>query len=485
MKSNLKLKFKRAVSVLLAVLMMIMSVPFSSVPADAWFGFGGFGGFGGGWGNAALVTTNYKVEFKDSSFNPVSTVESGSMFYLMISISGNNVWQVPGQKNTYRVYITDNNLLLPNFAGDGFTDGATYSGYTLHVQDDGTRYIEFNIKNGSTKVIRLQAKFKNGTTPDGDTATVKLVNTTTNKSTIGSISAESEVNWSSSKTEDKTQVSGSDIAAGGVTVNYTLSAQPNNAAATKGAWWVTGLQFSDTIALPEGMTFTAEAAGVIKTAVEDAVKSAGYSTTATVTAAAGSSTANIQFSIDSKNTDGGNPPTATAEMSAVNIKFPFELSSTTVDTSNFTTAGNVVNKLTVNARPSGTTTYSKALGDSSVSLKVTVPDPPRFTISKSVAEWKSYYTPGSEVTFNVTVKNVGGTACDITISDADFTGFDVTSVNGTAGNSYTAKAVKPNESIDVTVVGTIATDVADGTGHVIISSATLKKKEMTSSQPKV
>ncbi|MGN1223551.1 MAG: hypothetical protein ACI4TG_00430, partial [Ruminococcus sp.] len=224
-------RVKRVISMLLAILMILVSVPLSSLTASAR-GFGGPPSFGGGWGGP-LVVTNYKVEFKDSRFNNITTVDSGSLFYLMISISGNNVNQIPGQENTYRVYITDENLLLPNFAEDGFKDGAVYNGYTLHVNGDGTRYVEFSIKNGDTKVIRLSAKFKNGTTPNGDETTVKVVNTETGKSASGKITPQSKLLWSQNKTEDKTEIKASDIE-NGVTVNYTLSASPNNPTTSTG-----------------------------------------------------------------------------------------------------------------------------------------------------------------------------------------------------------------------------------------------------------
>lgn len=253
---------------LLAILMIIVSVPLSSLTASAR----GFGGFGGGWGGP-LVVTNYKVEFKDSRFNNITTAESGELFYLMLSISGNNVNQIPGQTNTYRAYITDENLLLPNFAGDGFQDGAVYNGYTLHVNSDGTRYVEFDIKNGDTKVIRLSAKFRNGTTPDGESVTVKVVNTETGKSASGTITPQSELLWAQNKTEDKTEIKASDIE-DGVTVNYTLSAAPNNPTTSKGAWWATGLEFTDTISLPAGLTFTTGAPSALEAAIQTAVENA-------------------------------------------------------------------------------------------------------------------------------------------------------------------------------------------------------------------
>lgn len=173
---------QRALSVLLAVL-MLMSIPFSTMEASAWPNGGWFG---------PNVLTNASVTFKDSRFQNISEVDSGSLFYLMITIAGNNVHQRPGAENTYRVEITDNNLLLPNFAGNGFVDGAVYNGFTLHNQG-GKRYIEFSVRNGDTKAIRLQAKFANGTTPDDTKNTVKLVQVSSGKSLSNTITANSSI----------------------------------------------------------------------------------------------------------------------------------------------------------------------------------------------------------------------------------------------------------------------------------------------------
>ena len=57
---------KRVISMLLAVLMILVSVPISSLTASAWGGpgFGGFGGWGRpGWGQTPDVMTNVRAEF--------------------------------------------------------------------------------------------------------------------------------------------------------------------------------------------------------------------------------------------------------------------------------------------------------------------------------------------------------------------------------------------------------------------------------------
>ncbi|MCC8111950.1 MAG: hypothetical protein LIO74_10325 [Ruminococcus sp.] len=68
--------------------------------------------------------------------------------------------------------------MLTNFSENGFVDGATYNGFTIHVTQnaDGsyTRTLIYSVNNGSTKQLQLVAKFANGTTADGETATVTI-----------------------------------------------------------------------------------------------------------------------------------------------------------------------------------------------------------------------------------------------------------------------------------------------------------------------
>lgn len=108
----------RVISVLLAVLMIVTCLPSMLFPVSA---------DNNGRSGGPLVLTNASIEFRDSKYNPIPDpekgkegVESGDLFYLMATISGNNVNE--GEEDTYRIEITDQNLLLPNFAGNGFRD---------------------------------------------------------------------------------------------------------------------------------------------------------------------------------------------------------------------------------------------------------------------------------------------------------------------------------------------------------------------------
>ena len=329
-------------------------------------------------------------------------VESGDLFYLMATISGNNVNE--GEEDTYRIEITDQNLLLPNFAGNGFRDGAVYNGYVLHVNPDGSRYITFSIDNGQTKQIRLQAKFRNGKTPNGTVAEVRISQEGSGKSVSNTITAIAAMNWNASKSEDRTSLKASDIA-GGTSVNYTLSASSNNASQKKGAEWVKSLTFQDTISL-ENMTFQGDAEDAIRNAVKSAIQAAGYDAEPTVTVKGAK--ADISFVLNSKNEN--------AEMPAVRLNVALPLNSSTVKM-NGTADGKVTNDLSVSGKPYGDNAAEKSIGGNSVELTVSAPKGPQFSLSKTVENEKAYYLKGDKVKFVITVTNTGDMDGDIDITD--------------------------------------------------------------------
>lgn len=388
------------ISVLLAVLMIVTCIPsafFASAAENAK-------------ASGPLVLTNSSIEFRDSKYNPIPDpekgkegVESGDLFYLMATISGNNVNE--GEEDTYRIEITDQNLLLPNFAGNGFRDGAVYNGYVLHVNPDGSRYITFSIDNGQTKQIRLQAKFRNGKTPNGTVAEVRISQDGSGKSVSNTITAIAAMNWNASKSEDRTSLKASDIA-GGTSVNYTLSASSNNASQKKGAEWVKSLTFQDTISL-ENMTFLDDdAADAIRNAVKSAIQAAGYDAEPTVTVKGAK--ADISFVLNSKNEN--------AEMPAVRLNVALPLNSSTVKM-NGTADGKVTNDLSVSGKPYGDNAAEKSIGGNSVELTVSAPKGPQFSLSKTVENEKAYYLKGDKVKFVITVTNTGDMDGDIDITD--------------------------------------------------------------------
>ena len=448
----------RVISVLLAVLMIVTCLPSMLFPVSA---------DNNGRSGGPLVLTNASVEFRDSKYNPIDEVNTGDVFYLMSTISGNNVNE--GEMDSYRIEITDKNLLLPNFAGNGFRDGAVYNGYTLHVNSDGSRYITFDIDNGQTKQVRLQAKFQNGKTPGGTTSTVKIVQDSTGKNASSTITARAKRQWSASKSEDRNALTAAQLAAG-TTVNYTLSASANNVTKKNGVEWVQSLKFEDTISLSE-MTFTGGAQTAVENAVKSAVATAGYTAgNLSVEAIDGTSTAKISFTVDSKNTN--------AEMPAVNLNVALPLNSSTVKM-NGTADGKVTNSLTVSGKPYGDDASYSTIGGNSVELKVSAPQGPKFSIGKTVKNGKAYYVNGDIVEFEISASNTGDAAGDITLTDNVPDGMtleSITAADGTvSGNSVTFQNVAAGATVTAKVVCKVSKDqTANLTNEVTDGNNTAK-----------
>lgn len=446
----------RVISVLLAVLMIVTCLPSMLFPVSA---------DNNGRSGGPLVLTNASVEFRDSKYNPIDEVNTGDVFYLMSTISGNNVNE--GEVDSYRIEITDKNLLLPNFAGNGFRDGAVYNGYTLHVNSDGSRYIAFDIDNGQTKQVRLQAKFQNGKTPGGTISTVKIVQDSTGKNASSTITAKAERQWSASKSEDRNALTAAQLAAG-TTVNYTLSASANNASKKSGVEWVQSLKFEDTISLSE-MTFTGDAQTAVENAVKSAIAAAGY-TAGNLSVTVSGSTAKISFTVDSKNTN--------AEMPAVNLNVALPLNSSTVKM-NGTADGKVTNSLTVSGKPYGDDASYSTIGGNSVELKVSAPQGPKFSIGKTVKNGKAYYVNGDIVEFEISASNTGDAAGDITLTDNVPDGMtleSITAADGTvSGNSVTFQNVAAGATVTAKVVCKVSKDqTANLTNEVTDGNNTAK-----------
>ncbi|WP_294582417.1 SpaA isopeptide-forming pilin-related protein [uncultured Ruminococcus sp.] len=444
----------KLLSVLLAVLMLFTSIP-AMFPASA----SGSGGSGN-----PIVLTNASVEFRDKYFKEITDTDSGEIFYLMAKIGGNNVEE--GEVDFYRIEISDKNLLLPNFAGNGFKDGAVYNGYTLHVNSDGSRYITFQIDNGETKQIRLQAKFQNGKTANGTAVEVKLTQESSGKSVSNQITADAAMQWSASKGENRTSLKAQEIAKG-TTVNYTLSASPNNASKKTGAEWVQSLKFEDTISL-ENMTFLGDAKAAIQNAVKAAIQTAGYDAEPTVTVNDGK--ADISFVLNSRNEN--------AEMPAVNLNVALPLNSSTVKM-NGTADGKVTNSLTVSGKPYGDNASYSTIGGNSVELKVSAPQGPKFSIGKTVQNGKAYYVNGDTVEFEISASNTGDAAGNITLKDNVPDGMtleSITAADGTvSGNSVTFQNVAAGATVTAKVVCKVSKDqTANLTNEVTDGNNTAK-----------
>ncbi|MDE6708383.1 MAG: DUF11 domain-containing protein, partial [Oscillospiraceae bacterium] len=450
---------QRAVSFLLAILMILMGIPSSltSTLADGSMG-GGLSGYNSGRNN---VLTNVSVSFYDSKFHAITEADSGELFYLSVQLAGNNVNE-PFGKDNFRLEISDNNLLLPNFAGNGFKDGAVYNGFTLHYDEaTGKRYLDYDIRNGDTKMIRLQAKFANGITPDGLKETVKLIQTSSGKTISNTITANSNLAWNQNKSQDKNMLSGDAFKNGGsVTVNYTLSASSNNANKSKGAWFASGLHFVDNLKIPEGIS-----AEITEDIVKKAIENAGFTVSddAKVTVTQSGDTIKIEFWVDSKD--------ESKEMDSVNIILPVTFTCDDPEISITTDNVTITNGLTVSVSGIGEETY-KEISKSSVSLSVSKPTVSKasFEITKKAdpesLDYDENMTAGTNgktatVKYTVTVKNTGDKKGDITLKEDPASDITINSIN-------------LPENVPDGVTATV-----DGTSSITIKDVPAKSDEIT------
>ena len=454
---------KRVISMLLAVLMILVSVPISSLTASAWGGpgFGGFGGWGRpGWGQTPDVMTNVRAEFTDTSYHGTSEQESGELFYLYLSLAGNNVnhW---GRSTTYRIDIPEN-LLLPDFPGQGLRDGAKYSGFTMHVEGN-SRYLTYDIANGQTKAIYLKAKFANGKTPNGEQATVKITASGSGQSKTSTVTAKSKIAWDDSKSAGRDTISLLQLS-GNNEIPYTLKAYPNYTSTKTGEWWVGAVEMTDVITLPDGLTFKESATDIrdyltLPNDVE--IKSASAS----------GNTLSVTWVKKSTNTN--------AEMAPYTVNAA--LKTNMIEVGNFT-SGKIHNDLTVRVQGVNSTNPDQweTLPKKSADVTILTPAPAKIDLSKKVeatagddavsaAKYKGYLVCGEYVLFKVEATNSGETAKGGTLTLTDVVPAGLTPVSGV---SITSKSEK--YETDGTINGQTVTWTKEGlkagetfTGYVV------------------
>jgi len=451
---------KRALSILLALAMVIMSVPSDlfSLPARADTPFFGFGMPGFGWG-APNVLTNATVKFKDSSGTNITSVESGEAFKMVITISGNNA--ISNGSTSYMLEVPDS-ILLTNFRGNGFTNGAKYNGYTLRYDPaTGKRYVEFSVKNGSTQTIQLSGMFANGITEDGTVANVKLVtNDIWRLSTTGSITAKSNLSWNDDKSTSTASLESKDFATG--KAEFKLSAAPSGPSSETGVLWADKLEFTDTIVLPAGLTF--KSADDVKAAL-----SISGVTIESVTLS-GSDTAVVKWTKNNTNTTDGVPY---AEMDPFSADATLALNCIQADDS--FTGGKLKNTLDVKAYGYNSDT-PKDLGEKSAEIPIKASQPDVSDLKKTlvnVETGKSYAMSGDTVTFNIRNTNTGGKALsNFSITDVvsdDLTFVEFVNKDSTADVTFTGTAINvasfaPGETINVDVVCRVKDGAAAGNG---------------------
>lgn len=441
---------KRVISMLLAVLMILVSVPISSLTASAWGGpgFGGFGGWGRpGWGQTPDVMTNVRAEFTDTSYHGTSEQESGELFYLYLSLAGNNVnhW---GRSTTYRIDIPEN-LLLPDFPGQGLRDGAKYSGFTMHVEGN-SRYLTYDIANGQTKAIYLKAKFANGKTPNGEQATVKITASGSGQSKTSTVTAKSKIAWDDSKSAGRDTISLSQLS-GNNEIPYTLKAYPNYTSTKTGEWWVGAVEMTDVITLPDGLTFKESATDIrdYLTLPNDVkVKSASAS----------GNTLSVTWVKESTNTN--------AEMAPYTVNAA--LKTNMIEVGNFT-SGKIHNDLTVRVQGVNSTNPDQweTLPKKSADVAIATPAPAKIDLSKSVAATagedatsvaqyyssKGYLVCGEYVLFKVEAANHGETAKGGTLTLTDVVPAGLTPVSGVTVGGYATDGTINGQNVTWTKEG--------------------------------
>lgn len=443
---------KRVISMLLAVLMILVSVPISSLTASAWGGpgFGGFGGWGRpGWGQTPDVMTNVRAEFTDTSYHGTSEQESGELFYLYLSLAGNNVnhW---GHSTTYRIDIPEN-LLLPDFPGQGLRDGAKYSGFTMHVEGN-SRYLTYDIANGQTKAIYLKAKFANGKTPNGEQATVKITASGSGQSKTSTVTAKSKIAWDDSKSAGRDTISLSQLS-GNNEIPYTLKAYPNYTSTKKGEWWVGAVEMTDVITLPDGLTFQS---GANTGNIQD------YLTLPNdveiTSASASGNTLSVTWVKKSTNTD--------AEMAPYTVNAA--LKTNMIEVGNFT-SGKIHNDLTVRVQGVNSTNPDQweTLPKKSADVTILTPAPAKIDLEKSVegtagddaasvAQYyssKGYLVCGEYVLFKVEAANHGETAKGGTLTLTDVVPAGLTPVSGVTVGGHETDGTINGQNVTWTTEG--------------------------------
>lgn len=443
---------KRVISMLLAVLMILVSVPISSLTASAGNNPPRYGGDWGrpGEGDKPDVIKNVRAEFTDTSYHQTTEQESGELFYLVLSLSGSNVNQLD-RKTTYRIEIPEH-LLLLDFPGQGMRDGAKYSGFIMHVEGN-SRYLTYDIGNGETKGANfLKVKFANGKTPNGEQATVKITASGSGQSKTSTVTAKSKIAWDDSKSVTQNTISLSQLSNNNE-ISYTLKAYPNYTSTKKGEWWVGAVEMTDVITLPDGLTFKSGAnASNIRDylTLPDGIE--------IKSASASGNTLSVTWVKKSTNTN--------AEMAPYTVNAA--LKTNMIEVGNFT-SGKIHNDLTVRVQGVNSTNPDQweTLPKKSADVTILTPAPAKIDLSKSVeatagddatsdAQYyssKGYLVCGEYVLFKVEATNSGETAKGGTLTLTDVVPAGLTPVSGVTVGGHETNGTINGQTVTWTTEG--------------------------------
>ncbi|MDE6835144.1 MAG: hypothetical protein K2J39_13000, partial [Ruminococcus sp.] len=324
---------------------------------------------------------------------------------------------------------------------------------------------------GGTVGNRLMVKFANGT-PNDTECKFRLIKTSTGTKQEKSIKAISNIYWYQDKTQDKSWLSG-DALKKGVTVNYTLTAKPDESHKT-GRWFASGLHFVDTMKIPDDIKAEYDLAAAIRkagfekfTIIEPEIpKDNGSEPTGENT----NNTETIDESADDTETTDNNTKspenTLTAkneitfdfwvysndeskEMKPVSIVLPvtFRYNNTTYPNTDVI----IENSLNVSVRGVGAsgTTKDKDLGSTKVELSVSTPTAPApyITVSKTCDKPRLSYerdmtsdtsgkkTTKEDLTYTITLTNDGDAGCDVTLTEKPNSEITITSFGENKDNT--------------------------------------------------
>ncbi|MBR2283558.1 MAG: DUF11 domain-containing protein, partial [Ruminococcus sp.] len=368
---------KRAASIFLSVVMIVASVftSFTSVPVRAGaFGMYGFGAF-------TDVNSNNKIEFRNSAGQVISEVDTGEDFTMHVELSGSNVYQF-GFGTTYMIELTNDNIQLTDFAGNGTKNGAKYAGFTISIVG-GKRYLMYTVTNGQTRALDLNLRFKNGTTPDDTkvTATLSTMGSFTSKK--ATVTANADIKWANTKSASPTAI---DI---GTPVTYTVKAYPDNTSDT-GVWYAGKVKVTDTIELPSGLSFTDTPTITVNGSPATIVSSDSSSVTFT-------------YEAESSNKKG--------EMSPQ--EFTVTLNTSTLSGSSGGTFTNTVTTDVWGVGNESSSTPDFTTSPASADVSISEPTPADVNLSKDVksrtGEYvsKGFLTDGDTAVFTITLSNNG------------------------------------------------------------------------------
>ena len=377
--------------------------------------------------------------------------KNGQTLYINVNSTNSH----PNDTDTPEVLRVDLSALPEGVVLAGFKDGKMTVGYesgttkgtievVLHENADGTKYVTYTQPAGSTINFVLQFNSTNGTmdktntvtaTPsienkqDNDKVTVDGDATKTSKT----ITWTGENKWNNLyKTVDHNE-----LTINGITnklegnLTYTIGAQEQNADGTTdtGSIWTNKVVLTDTLKLPDGMTFPSDATVSGDKIVDGQGNTLFSFDTSKATNKQSVSITNINLSTDktsvtytitytntNKNSDG----TYAGEMDSISdLKANLDASKLVLNDSYKNMSAEELKQKQISNKVEIKTTAVKGNDtyEDNKTVYTTPKNDEKFTVSKSAN--KSSADPGSTVKYTISVKNTGTSALPTTDSNGN------------------------------------------------------------------